>query len=310
MNDPFVSIVVAARNAEKTIEKCLNSILNMDYTNFELIVVDDGSTDKTSQILKELMPKGTVMTNSRCFGPAQSRNIAAQRAKGECIVFTDADCQVKKSWIRELLIGFNAPGIVSVGGSQEVPEDETDFGRRVARFMKKTGFLSDYMRAHDKGIIPVNHNASCNVIYKKNIFLKEGGFQEGLWPGEDVELDHRLRKKGYGLVFNPRAIVYHYRPSGLRPFCKMMYRYGGAQGFLVRNHGIFRRIQLVPFLSWIALPLTFVISINHPVIVILAFLIFAVCYFDFDLFLFAMGVAGFISWNLGFLRGLCLRHWQ
>ncbi len=168
----------------------------------------------------------------------------------EFLAFTDSDCIVDKNWLTELLKGFREyPEAVSCGGAQKLPEDATNFEKKVFLFMKKAGFFSEYARqAKDANITEVNHNASCCVMYKREVFLKEGGFLEGLWPGEDVELDYRLREKGYKLLFNPRAVIYHYRSKSLKSFLKMMDRYGRAQGYLVRKYGIFRKIQLVPFL--------------------------------------------------------------
>jgi glycosyltransferase involved in cell wall biosynthesis len=308
MNEPPVSIIVAVKNAQKTIEKCIDSILNVDYAAFEIIVVDDGSTDFTGQILKKYSGKIMYLANPACLGPAKSRNMAAELSRGSFLAFTDADCIVNRSWLKELLAGFNETGVVSAGGRQDIPENETFFGRKVAHFMKKTGFLSDYARPHAYGVMAVNHNASCNVMYKKDIFLNVGGFLEGLWPGEDVELDYRLKKKGYRLNCNPKAVVKHYRPASLKAFVKMMYRYGYAQGFLVRRHGFFRKIQLIPFVFTGFVLLFIFLALGH---LSMAWVLLGATFFTFGLWLgldfsiFIMFIAAFLSWNAGFLKGVC-----
>lgn len=297
MDKPLVSIIIPAKNAESTIRKCLNSILRVDCLSYELIVIDDGSTDDTPKILSEYKDIKTITTSG--IGPSKARNIAVKEAEGEFIAFTDADCAVNVNWLNELLSGFKVfPEAIACGGRQELPQDADDFEKDVFIFMKKTGFITDYMRKINKNdIIEVNHNPSCNVIYRKSVFLKEGGFLENLWPGEDVELDYRLRKKKYKLIFNPKAIVYHYRPKNRKEFSKMMFRYGKAQGFLVSKYGFFRAIHFVPILT--ILSLTFQSGIIY-IILLIALLI----YRKNAILMLRLLILCIFNWNFGFLSGL------
>jgi len=253
-NFPLISVIVPVHNEEETIEKSLNSILNLDYPNYEVIVVNDGSTDGTSPILAKFGNKIKVISTPG-IGPAAARNIASKQARGEYLAFTDGDCLVEKNWLKELLAGFTASEVAGVGGDQLSPDDETEFGKFLNKFMKAIGLLGEYLKpfsadlSSSVAVMETEHNPSCNVMYKKEIFFKVGYFLENLWPGEDVELDYRIKKAGFKLLFNPKAIVYHYRPNKLKKFVRMMYHYGRVQGFLVRRFGIFRRIQLVPAIS-------------------------------------------------------------
>lgn len=242
---PFVSIIIPAYNCEKTISKCLNSLLNLNYPKYEIIIVDDGSTDSTTEILKSYQDK-IVVIRTENKGPSHARNIAVNRAKGDYVAFTDSDCIVDKNWLDELLKGFLNEKVAGVGGDQLSPDDETEFGSDVNNFMKAIGFVSDYLKLH-KQIIETKHNPTCNVMYKKRILLEAGLFNEDLWPGEDVEIDLKIRKLGSTLYYNPDAIVYHYRSSNIKSFSRMMKRYGWAQAYLMRKYGLFRLIQAEPF---------------------------------------------------------------
>ena len=174
--------------------------------------------------------------------------------------------------------------------------------------MRESRFFTDYSRRGKGGMLEVRHNPSYNVMYRKNIFLKEGGFLEGLWPGEDVELDRRLKMKGYRLFWSPDALVYHYKPQDTASFRKMMSRYGWAQGFLVRKYGPFRRIHFLPFiilggLFWFGLA-----AFQRPFFILplglicgAAFL-FAVCGCDFKSFGFLINAL--FCWHWGFFRAL------
>ncbi|MCX5713982.1 MAG: glycosyltransferase family 2 protein, partial [Candidatus Omnitrophica bacterium] len=149
MNDPFVSIIIPAKDAEKTIERCVFSVVGLDYTQYEVIVVDDGSRDKTGKMLQGFSQRIKIISFPQNRGPSKARNDAAIQARGEFIAFTDADCVVDKSWLRALLAGFSGPDIVSVGGRQEVPVDESAFGRNVAQGLKRMGLITDYLRNSD-----------------------------------------------------------------------------------------------------------------------------------------------------------------
>jgi cellulose synthase/poly-beta-1,6-N-acetylglucosamine synthase-like glycosyltransferase len=307
-----ICIIIPARGSSMTIGKCLHSLLNLDYLNFEIIVVDDGLDESSLESLNEFRNRVKVL-NSHSRGPSYARNLAARNTDADFLAFTDSDCIVDKNWLGELLKGFKEyPEAAACGGIQKLPEDATEFERKVFLFMRKAGFITDYMRkAKGNNIIEVNHNPSCNVMYKRDIFLREGGFLEGLWPGEDVEFDYHLRKKGYKIVFNPKGVVYHYRPRELRAFLRMMYRYGWAQGFLVRKCGFFRKIQFLPLMS-LCIPALFLFSLFsgflfHFLAFTLILLFSLFIYFNFNLFIFFIIFPGFLSWHLGFFKGLFLR---
>jgi cellulose synthase/poly-beta-1,6-N-acetylglucosamine synthase-like glycosyltransferase len=308
MNKPLISIVITVKNAENTLRRCLDSVLGIDYENYEVIVVDDGSRDKTSEILKDYSARIRMILNSASLGPSKARNSACAVAKGEYLAFTDGDCIVDRNWLSELLQGFKEDNIVAVGGAQKVPDDESLFGRKVSVFMQKVSAVTGYLHKEEEAGRFVAHNPTCTSMYKKDIFLKEGGFREHLWPGEDVELDYRLTKKGYRLFYSPAAVVYHYRSGNLGSFVKMMYRYGQAQAWLVGSYGIFRKIQALPFfilavlllgiLSFFynALNLYFLVLFGSAVI----FLVLLKINFD----MFGLFILTLIYWNLGFLKGL------
>ncbi|MFA4889345.1 MAG: glycosyltransferase [Candidatus Omnitrophota bacterium] len=302
----LVSVIIPAKDAEKTIEKCIISLLGIDYQNFEVIIIDDGSQDKTAEILGNYVQKIKIITNANCLGPSEARNTAARQARGELVAFTDADCIVDKNWLKELLEGFRrSPEVVSCGGTQEIPEDESQFGRSVAKFFKKTGFFTDYMRKAKGSLMEVGHNPSCNVMYRREVFLKEDGFLAGLWPGEDVELDYRLRKKGYKLIFNPQAIVYHYRLANLKAFLRMMFRYGQAQGFLVRKYGLFRQLHFLAIFSPVLLVLCLAgLLLNARLTLALIILFFIVVRLSFS----SLAPLGLFAWFYGFFIGRLFRN--
>lgn len=305
MEKKKVCIIIPVRGEAENLTECLNSILDLDFESYEIIMVDDGLNSEALKILENFKDKVKIL-KSNFSGPSYARNLGVRHTEAEYVAFTDSDCIMDKYWLKELLRGLEKyPEAVACGGRQELPASATDFEKRVFLFMKRVGFITDYIRrTKEFRILEVDHNASCNVIYKREVFLKEGGFLEGLWPGEDVEFDYRLKKKGYRLVFNPQAVVYHHRPESLGSFLKMMYRYGKAQGFLVRRYGVFRKIQVLPFLGIILFfILILVIFLNSSWAKF--FLIgLSLVFFYFLAIIKSVGIWGVLFWSLGFYRAL------
>jgi len=308
MAEKIAVIIPAKGDVAKTIGRCLKSVLDVEYPCFEIILVDDGMDDASRIHLAPFKDKITIM-DSQGRGASFARNKAAKFSDAEFVAFTDSDCIVDKDWLKELHRAFILfPDASGCGGAQGVPDDATAFEKLVFRFMAKANFLSDYVRTLPQDeIVEVAHSPSCCVMYRRSVFLKEGGFLVGLWPGEDVEFDLRLRRQGYRLFFNPKAKVFHYKPKELSQFCKMMFRYGRIQGMLFRRYGFFRKIQLVPFLSLIALILVFRPA-GYFLYVFIAVSFFAIwAYFSFSLALVFLAVLAFIFWNLGFFSGVFKR---
>jgi GT2 family glycosyltransferase len=241
--EPRISVVIPVHNSRETIGKCLESLGRLDHPSFETIIVDDGSTDDTAEIC-ESYGRVRVIRASK-GGPSRARNIGIEAARGEFVAFTDGDCIVDPMWLTELEKGFVSSDVAGVGGDQQSPEDESDFGRMIQDFFKTIGFVTGYIKTHEHAI-ETEHNPSCNSIYRKSVLTETGGFDEALWPGEDVDLDRRITGAGYGLRYNPAAIVRHYRAQTYAAFASMMRRYGESQWPLVRRYGPFRMLHYEP----------------------------------------------------------------
>lgn len=304
MNEPRVTVIVPVKNSATTIKKCLDSLLAVDYSNYEITVVNDGSVDSTPDILARYEDKIRVIA-TKGIGPSAARNLAAKDSGAEYLAFTDSDCLVDRGWLKALLCGFEEfPEAASCGGIQRLPEDADNFEKNVFLFLQKAGCAVDYMRKTKySGISEVRHNPSCNAMYKRSIFIEEGGFLDGFWPGEDVELDYRLVRKGLRLVFNPKAVVYHYRPKDLKSFINMMYRYGWAQGVLVRKYGLTRKIQLLPLVLF-ALLVSSIFYAKIALGILGVITVFLFIYSGSSLIITGFILAAILFWNIGLLKGV------
>ena len=306
---PRISVVLAIYNAKATIAKCLESLRDMNHSSFEIIAVDDGSDDGTLEILEQ-SPLVRVIRRDH-GGPSRARNAGVAEARGGIVAFTDSDCIVDPDWLTELESCFTDICVAGAGGDQKSPGDDSEAGKRFQEFMKCIGFATGYIKTGAR-VVDVEHNPSCNSAYRRAAFLEVGGFDEGMWPGEDVELDIKLKRRGYRLIFNPRAVVAHYRPSSLAGFARMMRRYGASQWSLVWKYGLFRPLHFVPpallvllaAFAWLAVifPAAWILL---PVICVCMIIFFTARTLDVQKSLYFTGllIITLFQWNWGFFMG-------
>lgn len=309
---PDISVIIPVYNCSKTIEKCLDSLSSLEYPNYEIIIVDDGSTDDTAKICQSYHQTKVIRTVNG--GPSRARNIGVREATGEIVAFTDGDCIVHRRWLNELANGFSREDIACVGGNQISPPDETDFGRYVQETFSVLGFATSYMKTHTN-MTETRHNPSCNSAYRKSLFEKVGGFDELLWPGEDVDLDYRLNQLGYTLIRNPEAIVKHYRPQSLSELGSMMQRYGGSAFLLLKKYGFFRPLHYMPFILISVLLCVTAALIYKPSTGMFFLIVLSVLLLFFGVIrafskktamLFSLSLVIFINWHLGFFKHIFL----
>jgi len=211
------SVIIPAYNAEETIEQCLTALMKQSIArdSYEVIVVDDGSTDRTGDVVKQFPVKYIKQQNQ---GPATARNRGAREAKGEIILFTDADCVPEYNWIEEMVKPFNDPEVMAVKGAYKTRQKaltarfaQIEFEERFE--MLKKAETIDMVDTYSAG-------------YRKSVFLSFGGFDPSfpVANNEDTELSYKISKAGYKMVFNPEAIVYHLNhPDSLKKYTRLKF---------------------------------------------------------------------------------------
>lgn len=228
-----VSIVIPTKNNADILERCLKSIQNLDFEGeVEVVIVDRNSTDGTVDIAKKygcrliFEDKGTI---------SYARDVGVRNANGKFIAFTDADCAVDRNWIKELIKHFDED-VAAVGGPNITPEDDTEFAKSVGlvlSFLSKPG--SRYGLVEDK-VMEIYHNPTCNVMYRKEVLEEVGGFNYDLVTVDDEELDYRIKKRGYRILYTSSARVDHYRRPTWRKFIRMAYNYGVGRMQAIKLH--------------------------------------------------------------------------
>jgi glycosyltransferase involved in cell wall biosynthesis len=202
MRERFISVVIPSRNASRTIAECLRAVYASAYSNYEVIVVDDASSDGSREIIKRF-PCRLVELEKRA-GVSKARNIGARHSRGEVLLFIDADCLLKRDSLALINQAFNSGAKVIGGTYTRIPKDSRGF------FSTFQSVFVNYFETKDK---PDYIAAHCLALEKK-VFQEAGGFIEGSYIGfeagvEDVELSHRLRRAGYELRMVPGLEVEH-----------------------------------------------------------------------------------------------------
>ena len=266
-----VSIIIPTKNNADILERCLESIHNLDYPKdeVEVIIVDGHSTDGTVEVAKKYGCR-VVYEDVGTIGGA--RNIGVEHSRGDYIVFTDADCVADRDWLKNLIREFKDESVASVGGPNITPRDDTEFAKRVGvvlEFLSKPG--PRYAFSADK-IVEIHHNPTCNSAYRKAILQEVGGFNPRLITCDDEELDYRIRKRGYKILFTPYAKVYHYKRPTWKRFAKMAWNYGIGRGQTIKLHKEMARwYYCAPSALILLITLLFTLSLIVPVFSLIAF---------------------------------------
>jgi glycosyltransferase involved in cell wall biosynthesis len=213
-----VSVIIPTWNGAGKIECCLNALRNQAFGRpFEVIVVNDGSSDNTLQVLEQF-PEVRVVTQANS-GPAAARNRGAQEATGDLIVFTDDDCEPSANWLTEMLKPFDDPEIVAAKGAYRTRQTGI-----VARFVQ-TEYEDRYRMMAEEPTIDFIDTYS--AAFRRDRFIEMSGFDTSfpVASAEDVELSYRMSAKGWKMVFVPAAIVYHRHPDSLNAYVKKKFKF-------------------------------------------------------------------------------------
>ncbi|MDO8625374.1 MAG: glycosyltransferase [Candidatus Diapherotrites archaeon] len=208
------SVIIPVYNGARTISNTLSALQRQDLkrTDFEVLVVDDGSTDETARIVSGF--RDILVLSQPNAGPAVARNNGAKKAKGEIVVFLDSDCVPRNDWLTQMLAPFEDPAVMGCQGRYENPLPQW-----MARFVQLE-IEERYARMATQPRI--DFVGSYSAAYRREVFLAQGGFDTGFRAasGEDPDLSFRLADKGYRLVFNSDAVVAHFHPTSLAKYWK------------------------------------------------------------------------------------------
>ena len=224
---PKISVVVCSYNGSATIRDTMEAFLTLEYPNFEVIVVNDGSTDAAPDIVGEYMGRYALrLISTENRGLSNARNTGWQEASGEIIAYIDDDAYPDPHWLHYLAHVFINSDFVGVGGPNLAPPGD---GRNADCVANAPGgpvhvLLTDTEAEHIPG---------CNMAFRRAALAEIDGFDPIYRAaGDDVDLCWRLQERGGVIGFAPSAVVWHHRRNSLHTYWKQQQGYGKAEALL------------------------------------------------------------------------------
>ena len=223
---PSASVIVCTHNGARTLRRCLECLARLDYGNYEVIIVDDGSTDNTAAIAAEFGFR-VISTGNRGLSSARNTGLAA--ARGEIVAYIDDDAFPDPHWLNYLTATFASSSHASVGGPNVPPPND--------------GLVADCVANSPGGPVHVllsdqvaEHIPGCNMAFWRSRLLEVGGFDPQFRvAGDDVDICWKIQEKGWTIGFSPAAVVWHHRRNTVRGYLKQQSGYGKAEALLERK---------------------------------------------------------------------------
>ena len=228
---PSVSVIVCSYNGARTLAACLDSLGKLDYPDYEIILVDDGSTDETAEIAASF--PNVRYIHQENHGLSYARNTGAAAARGEVFAYTDSDCMADRDWLYYLISTLVSGDYAGVGGPNIPPPAQNWVQACVAAAPGGPAhvLITDTVAEHIPG---------CNMAWYRWAFANVGGFDPDYRKaGDDVDFCWRVQQSGHEIAFSPSAVVWHHRRFTLRAFQRQQEGYGEAESMLRFKHLIF-----------------------------------------------------------------------
>lgn len=258
----MISFIIPAYNAERTIAQCIESVLKQGCEK-EILVVDNGSTDKTREIIRRFPVKLLIEEKK---GAAAARNKGLREANGNYIAFIDSDVVLPESWTKKALKKLESNEKIAGVGGPGISVEKNIYSEA----------LDSLLFGKDKHVKEryVDSLATMNILYRKR-YIKGMAFNTEFESaaGEDPDFNFRLREKGRMLLYSRELSVYHHHPLSLRSLLVKWYNYGRNYPLpylrhrSMKNIGFYTRIFYVPCLIFFLL-----LSIVYPIFLYLAIL--------------------------------------
>lgn len=215
-----VAVVTGVYNEEKTISALIEAVLGQSRPPDEMVIVDDGSCDRTAELIKSYMAESGMIRYIRQdnAGPAKARNRGWRNADAEICIFTDGDCVPETNWIKELLAPFDDRGVGAAAGTYRTLNSRSVLARLI-------GLEIEYKYRNVRGT--VDAHGTYNLAVRRSVLEEVGGLDES-YPepsGEDFDMTYKISRK-HRIVYVPGAVVGHYHPESFRKYMKNQVRRG------------------------------------------------------------------------------------
>ncbi|MCJ7619161.1 MAG: glycosyltransferase family 2 protein, partial [Anaerolineae bacterium] len=263
---PLVSAIVATRNEEAFIGKCLDSLAAQEYPAalLEVLVVDGRSTDRSREVVsakQERMPHLRLLDNERRISPA-AFNIGIRESGGQVVMIISAHCYLAPDYVSSCVEYLGKTDADCVGGPIETI-GETDTARAIALAMSSPFGVGDALFRYSEREQYVDTLAF--GAYRREVFDRVGLFDEELVGSEDDEFNYRLRSHGGKLLLTPAIRSFYYGRGSFAALCRQYFRYGLGKVRAVAKHPRLVRLRhFIPALFVASLALSALLSVFSP----------------------------------------------
>ncbi len=223
MQFPSISVIVCSYNGSATIRDTMEGLMKLKYPNFDVIVVNDGSTDNLAEIVRKYPVQ--LITTTNC-GLSSARNTGMYNAKGEILAYIDDDAYPDEHWLHYLAYAYMTSSHGAMGGPNIIPAEDGPLATCVANAPGGPVHVlsTDEIAEHVPG---------CNLSVRKSVLIEIGGFDPIYRAaGDDVDVCWRIQEAGYTIGFHPSALVWHHRRNSLKAYWKQQQGYGKAEALL------------------------------------------------------------------------------
>jgi succinoglycan biosynthesis protein ExoA len=329
----LITVIVAVKNEEKYIERCLQSLIDQDFCHdlYQIVVVDGNSNDRTMNIVADYVLNYPKLVKF-CLNPKEwqaiGRNIVIKKEKDSpLIAYVDGHCFADKKWLSTLYksLQISDSNIAGFGSVHISPKDESFIGGAIEQVFSTAigGYGSSYRSSN---LIKEVETASF-VLYRRYALERVGLYDEDMKIGEDFTLNYKLRMAGYKLFVNPEAIIYYYKRETFYSFFKQIYNYGVAKGMIFRKYpSSVKLFNFIPSTFILLLILLGIFGIQELMFKVALFLL--IIGYISSIFLFSLKkiyevqrwillipimiifIIEHFGFGIGFIRGLFKRGWD
>ncbi|WXG40378.1 MAG: glycosyltransferase family 2 protein [Candidatus Freyarchaeum deiterrae] len=265
-----ISVIILNYNGEKFLENCLKSVLDTDYPNFEVIVVDNNSKDRSIEIINGVKPffeakniPFVIVKNSKNLGFAEGNNVGARFAKGDYIYLLNNDTLVDKHWLNELVkildndteVGAAQSKILSMQNSNHLSTQIDCAGGFINPygFAIERGFMDEDRGQYNK-IEDIFYAKGAAAVFRKDLFHYLGGLDPNyFFYYEEVDFSWKIMLVGYRVVFVPNSVIYHMGGASAKkvPSLSKFHHDKNRICTLIKNYNCYNLIKYLGFLIFL-----------------------------------------------------------
>ena len=260
MATPHLSLIIPVYNRPNEVEELLDSLTRQSETNFEVVIVEDGSKETCQHVAEAFKDRLDV---SYCYipngGPGNARNYGAKQSKGDYLIVLDSDCILPPDYIKSVNKELEETGADAFGGPDKASDSFTDVQKAINYSMTSfftTGGIRGGKKKMDKF-----YPRSFNMGVRREVYLALEGFSKMRF-GEDIDFSTRIFKGGYSCRLFPEAWVWHKRRTDLKKFFKQVHNSGIARINLTKRHpGTLKAVHLLPAVFTVGCALLVVLTV-------------------------------------------------